>query len=79
MDPYQYFDFGLGVLEGSERFDQFEIPSIFPFFVIPFLAVEPSITAALWINVASVLLLSLAVHLLCRELGLGTPPQSSPC
>ncbi|MBW2293610.1 MAG: hypothetical protein JRG94_15055 [Deltaproteobacteria bacterium] len=73
MDPYQYFDFGLGVLEGRERFDQFEIPSIFPFFVIPFLAVEPSITAALWINVASLILLSLAVHLLCRELDLGTP------
>ena len=73
MDPYQYFDFGVGVLEGTEAFDRFEIPSIFPFFVMPWLVVDPSVSSALWINVASMLLLLVGVHMLCRELDLRTP------
>lgn len=73
MDPYQYYGFTVGVLDGSEAIDSFEIPSIFPFFVMPLLAFEPSVASALWINVASMLLLLLGVHLLCRELGLRTP------
>ena len=48
MDPYQYYDFALAALQGREPLDGFEIPSIFPFFVMPLLAVEPSIPAALW-------------------------------
>jgi len=73
MDPYQYYGFTVGVLDGSEAIDSFEIPSIFPFFVMPLLAFEPSVASALWVNVASMLLLLLGVHLLCRELGLRTP------
>ncbi len=73
MDPYQYFDFALGVVEGREQFDQFEVPSIFPFFMMPLLAIAPSIPAALWINGVSMLLMLLAVRLLCRELDLETP------
>ena len=73
MDPYQYFEFAVGVVNGSEAFDRFEIPSIFPFFVMPFVAVSQTVTAALWVNVLSLLVLLYAVHLLARELELETP------
>lgn len=73
MDPYQYFDFALGVLDGREHFTRFEIPSIFPFFLMPALAVSPSVPAALWTNFAFTAVLLLVVRGLCRELGLATP------
>jgi hypothetical protein len=73
MDPYQYYEFARGVWEGREAFDQFEIPSLFPFAVIPLLAVQPSIPGALGIGFASMLLLLGALHPLCRELSLKTP------
>jgi hypothetical protein len=73
MDPYQYYEFALAVLDGSEHYSEFEIPSIFPFFLLPALAISPSIPAALWTNFAFTLLLVLAVHRLCRELEIETP------
>ncbi len=73
MDPYQYYDFGRAVLEGRERLDGFEVPSIFPFLLMPLLAVDASIPTSLWINFAATLLLLFSVHQLCRELGARTP------
>jgi hypothetical protein len=73
MDPYQYYEFALGVLAGSEHFTGFEVPSIFPFFLMPALAITPSIPAALWTNLAFTLLLVASVHGLCRELESRTP------
>ena len=73
MDPYQYYEFARGVLAGSEHFTRFEVPSIFPFFLMPALAVTPSIPAALWTNVAFTVLLIGSVHGLCRELEIATP------
>lgn len=73
MDPYQYYEFALAVLAGSEHFTGFEVPSIFPFFLLPALSVSPSIPAALWTNFAFTLLLLPIVHGLCRELELRTP------
>lgn len=73
MDPYQYFDFASGVLQGTRPFDGFEVPSIFPFLLIPLLAIEPSIPASLWINFVATMLLLFALARLCRELQLATP------
>ena len=73
MDPYQYFDFARGVMEGSEAFDRFEIPSIYPFFVMPLLSGGATVPAALWINVLAVPVLFYALHRLARELEFETP------
>lgn len=73
MDPYQYYHFARAVLDGRERFDSFEIPSIFPFFVMPLLAFRRSIPAALGIDLAALVLMLAGVHRLCRELEIRTP------
>lgn len=73
MDPYQYYEFALGVVQGRERFDGFEIPSIFPFFVMPILAWTPSIPSALWINFVAMLVLLVGLRQIGRELGVRTP------
>ena len=73
MDPYQYYDFALAVLEGREPANGFEIPSIFSFFLLPALASSPSIPAGLWTNFGFTLLLLLSIHGLCRELSIETP------
>lgn len=70
MDPYQYYGFARQFAAGQVSFDQFELPSIFPFFMAPFLSISATIPAALWTNGAFLLLLLLAIHLLCRELEL---------
>lgn len=73
MDPYQHYEFSLGVLEGTTSFDAFEIPSIFPFFVLPFLALDPSIPGSLWVQFAGMLVMLFGVHRLCCELEIRTP------
>lgn len=72
MDPYEYYEFARGVLAGRERFDGFEIPSIFPFFVMPLLAWRPTIPAALGVNLLALPLLLFGLHRLCREAGVRT-------
>ena len=68
MDPYQYYSFAQDVLEGHRSFSEFEVPSLFPLFVVPFLAVSgPSIPHAFWVHVAFTILLLIAVHLHCKE------------
>lgn len=73
MDPYQYYEFAVEVATGKASFAAFEIPSIFPFFVVPLVALQPSIPASLWVNFAAMLVLLASVHQLCRELGVRTP------
>jgi hypothetical protein len=73
MDPYQYFGFARGVMEGSEAFDHFEIPSIYPFFVMPLLGGGATVPGALWINVLAVPIFFYALHRLARELEFETP------
>jgi 4-amino-4-deoxy-L-arabinose transferase-like glycosyltransferase len=73
MDPYQHYEFSLDVVQGRAAFSEFEIPSLFPALVMPFLAVEPSIPASLWVNFAAMLLLLAGLHGLGRELGMKTP------
>lgn len=73
MDPYQYYGFALDVVQGRAGLREFEIPSIFPLFVIPFLAIDASVSAALEVNLLALLLLVTGVHRLCRELSLRTP------
>jgi hypothetical protein len=48
MDPYQYYGFARGVLEGGRAWNSFEVASIFPYLLMPFLAVGGgSVPAAL--------------------------------
>lgn len=74
MDPYQYYDFALAVLAGSEGITEFEVPSIYPWSLMPALLVSASIPAALWTNFAFTVALVACVHFLCREIRLETPP-----
>jgi hypothetical protein len=79
MDPYQYYDFARNVLQGRESWRGFEIPSVFPFLVMPLLAFDASLPASLWVNVAALLLLLAGLHALCRELGIRTPSPLVAC
>lgn len=73
MDPGQYYQFAKDVMEGRKGISQFEIPSIFPLFIIPSLRVHNSIAGALGINLLFLVLLVIGIHLLCRELEVKTP------
>jgi hypothetical protein len=73
MDPYQYYYFAADLVEGHRGFNQFEIPSIFPFFIVPFLAGGVSVAAGLWVNVFFLLVLCFAVHRLCRQFEIAVP------
>ena len=73
MDPQQYFGFSQSLLEGSRPYNDFEVASIFPFFVVPAVAIDNSVAASLWTNMFFALVLLLAIHLLCRELKLQSP------
>jgi hypothetical protein len=73
MDPYQYYYFAADLVQGHRSFNQFEIPSIFPFFILPFLTAGVAIPAALWVNVFFLIVLCLALHRLCRQLEITVP------
>jgi hypothetical protein len=65
MDPYQYFAFARDFASGIRAWNQFELPSIFPFFVVPFLKVSPTITSALCVNMLFLAMVLLAGYFLC--------------
>jgi hypothetical protein len=65
MDPYQYYGFAFDFVKGIRSFNQFELPSIFPFFIAPFLKISPSIPSALFANLVFVALIILAGLFLC--------------
>ena len=73
MDPQQYFGFSQSLLEGTRPYNDFEVATIFPFFVLPAVAVHNSVAAALWTNLLFAAILLLAIHLLTRELKLQSP------
>jgi hypothetical protein len=69
MDPYQYYDFARDLAAGERSFNQFELPSIFPWFVAPFLKVNSTIESALCANLLFLAALGAAVYSLCRHFG----------
>jgi len=73
MDPAQYFGFARDLVEGRKGLNEFVLPSIFPFFVVPFLTIKASISASLWVNLPFVALLLTSVHMLCRAQRVTTP------
>lgn len=73
MDPYQYLGFAEGLAAGELAPRDLSLPSIFPFFIAPALALSPTIPAALWVNAVFMALLLLSIHLLCVELRMETP------
>lgn len=74
MDPYQYFDFARDVALGRRSAVEFEVPSVFPLFLIPILSLDDSIPSALWIELVSLLALLAAMYALVRELGVRVSP-----
>jgi hypothetical protein len=79
MDPYQYYNFALDVHEGVRNFNQFELPSIFPFFLLPFVGIRSSIPSALGANLVFALVLVAATLALCRSLRIKTPVMVVAC
>ncbi len=74
MDPYQYFDFARTVRADPGQWNQFAVPSLFPFLLIPFLQIRDSVSASLWVNATSALVLLLVTsRLLPRRLRNGVP------
>ncbi len=73
MDPQQYYGFAVSLFEGTRPFNDFEVASIFPFFVFPAVAIENSVASALWTNFIFAVILVVGVHLLSMELALKTP------
>ncbi len=73
MDPYQYLGSAEALAAGEMALGDLTLPSVFPFFIAPALALSPTIPAALWVNAAFMALLLFAIHLLCREIGIATP------
>jgi hypothetical protein len=73
MDPNQSYRFARALLDRQARWNRFELPTIFPYFLLPFLSQNTSIASALWVNALFAALLGAGVHLLCRELNLATP------
>jgi hypothetical protein len=71
MDPWQYYAFARDFASGIRAWDQFELPSIFPFFVVPFLKVSPTIPSALCANAVFLAALLSAGYLLGKEFDIG--------
>lgn len=65
MDPYQYYGFALDFANGTRTFNKFELPSIFPFFIVPFLKISPTITFSLLGNTVFIALIAFAGYYLC--------------
>ena len=73
MDPQQHFGFSQSLLEGTRPYNDFEVATVFPFFVLPAVAIDNSVAASLWTNIFFAAILLLAIHLLTRELKLQSP------
>lgn len=71
MDPYQYYGFARDFASGIRTWNQFELPSIFPFFIVPFLKISPTITSALCANLFFLAMLLLAGYFLCAHFDIG--------
>jgi hypothetical protein len=71
MDPYQYYNFARDFALGIRGFNQFELPSIFSFFVVPFVNISPTITSALCANMFFLTMLLLAGYFICSHFNIG--------
>ncbi len=73
MDPSQYFGFATGVLDGTRAPREFGLPTVYPFLLLPALAIAPTIPAALVTELGWMALGMLALGLLRRQHGIRTP------
>ena len=73
MDPSQYYHFAKALVSGARGFNDFEVPSIFPFFLAPFTAITGTIPAALATNGVFVAILAAALHRLRGRLEIPAP------
>ncbi|RPJ43967.1 MAG: hypothetical protein EHM19_07570 [Candidatus Latescibacterota bacterium] len=75
MDPAQYFSFAESIARGETSAGGFEVASVFPLYVAPFLrAGGGTIPSALAANILSGVLLAAVVVLLARAVGLRSHP-----
>ena len=72
MDPQQYYGFAKDMIAGVRPVNDFEVPSIFPFFIAPFVAIDPSVGTSLWVNVIGGAVLIAAICFIARILSLKT-------
>ncbi len=70
MDPWQYFGMGRALAEGAVPEGGFEVPTIFPWFIAPLLAMDVSVETALLTNLGFLLVILLGTMWLVRELGI---------
>ncbi len=69
MDPDLYYKFAASLIGAFHGINQFNVPTIFPFFIVPFLLIGGvSIASALWVNIFFLIVLCLAVRRLCQQL-----------
>ena len=74
MDPQQYHGFAVDMVGGVRPATDFEIPSLFPFFLAPLVTLDSEVGTALWANVFAAGLLFVAVYFLVREIPVRTAP-----
>ncbi len=68
MDPGEYYQFAASIIGTLHDNGQFNVPTIFPFFVAPFLLIGgSSIASALWVNILFLIVLCLALHRLSHQ------------
>ena len=72
MDPQQYHGFAKDMIAGVRPVDDFEVPSIFPFFIAPFVAIDPGVGTSLWVNVIGGAVLLVSIYLIAATLCLRT-------
>ncbi len=74
MDPQQYHGFADEMVRGLRSPSEFDVPSIFPFILAPFVSYDDAVGVSLWVNVFAAVVLFLAVALLSREMSLRITP-----
>lgn len=79
MDPAQYFSFACDLLTGQRPVNGFELPSLFPFIVSVPLAIYPSLSSALMVNLIAAFILLFAVRSLCRQMDIPWSPIVAAC
>lgn len=73
MDPWEYYTYACALYQGQVSAAELPLPSIFPYFQYPMIAVDSGIPASLWINVLFAGVLLVAIHVLSHQLELKTP------
>jgi hypothetical protein len=68
MDPYLYHRHAAFLAGAYHGIDRFDLPTLFPFCIVPFLLFGGgSVAAGLWVNIFFLIVLCLALRRLCQQ------------